>query len=358
MSAASQRTPLHALHLDRGARMVAYAGYEMPLQYAEGVRAEHLWTRAHAGLFDVSHMGQLRVRGANLHAALERALPVDFAGWPAGAQKYSLLLNESGGIDDDLMLTRLEDEVAIVVNAACKERDHARLRSLCPELEFSMLDHALIALQGPRAQEVLPEAADLKFMQARSVSLAGAKCCVTRCGYTGEDGFEISVPAAQAVALAGALLAHPAVRPVGLGARDSLRLEAALPLYGQDIDADSSPREAGLAWAIARSRRTGGAKAGGFPGAAFVDRARKRFVGLLGEGPVPVRRGARLLGASGAVAGEVTSGTVSPTLGRPVMLAYVETGIADDAPLNAIVRNQPHAVRIAPLPFVQKRYRR
>jgi aminomethyltransferase len=358
VSGAPKRTPLHALHLEYGARMVAFAGFEMPLQYPEGLRAEHLWTRAHAGLFDVSHMGQLRVRGADLHAALERALPVDFAGWPVGAQKYSLLLNEQGGIEDDLMVTRLEGEVAVVVNAACKERDLARLRSLCPALEYSLLDHALIALQGPRAREVLGEAADLTFMHSRSMQLADIACCVTRCGYTGEDGFEISVPAAHAAALARALLAHPAVKPVGLGARDTLRLEAALPLYGQDMNADTSPREAGLAWAIARARRAGGAKAGGFPGAAFVDRARKRFVGLLGEGPVPVRSGAQLLGASGAIVGKVTSGTVSPTLGKPVMLAYVDPDIGDAAPLNAVVRNQLHTVRIAPLPFVPKRYQR
>ena len=255
MSKALQRTPLHALHLELGARMVPFANYEMPLQYADGLKAEHLWTRAHAGLFDVSHMGQLRVRGADLHAALERALPVDFTAWRSGEQKYSLLLNDRGGIDDDLMVTRLDGEVAIIVNAACKTQDLARLRALCPNLEFSVLDHALIALQGPRAKEVLAAAADLKFMQARSVNLAGTECCVTRSGYSGEDGFEISVPASHAVALARAWLVHPAVKPVGLGARDTLRLEAALPLYGQDLDAECSPREAGLAWAIARAPR-------------------------------------------------------------------------------------------------------
>lgn len=358
MSGALRRTPLHALHLEFGARMVPFAGYEMPLQYADGLKAEHLWTRAQAGLFDVSHMGQLRVRGGGLHVSLERALPVDFSAWPAGLQKYSLLLNEGGGIEDDLMLTRLEDEVALVVNAACKERDLARLRALCPALEFIVLEHALIALQGPRAREVFADAADLKFMHARATRYAGIGCYVTRSGYTGEDGFEISVPADASAALARSLLAHPAVRPVGLGARDTLRLEAALPLYGQDMDAATSPREAGLAWAIARTRRDGGAKAGGFPGAGFVDRATKRLVGLLGEGPVPVRSGARLLDAAGAAAGTVTSGTVSPTLGRPVMLAYVDSGVAMDAALSAVVRNQPQAVRIASLPFVPKRYQR
>lgn len=358
MSGALQRTPLHALHLELGARMVPFAGYEMPVQYADGLKAEHLWTREHAGLFDVSHMGQLRARGDDLHAALERALPVDFAGWPAGLQRYSLLLNDLGGIDDDLMATRLESEVAIVANAACKERDLARLKSLCPGLEFAVLDHALIALQGPRAEEVLPEAADLKFMHVRTMQLAGAECFVSRSGYTGEDGFEISVPATHAVALARKMLAHPAVRLVGLGARDTLRLEAALLLYGQDMDAGTTPREAGLTWAIARSRRAGGAKAGGFPGSALVDRARKRFLGLLGLEPVPVRSGARLVDASGAAVGRVTSGTVSPTLGKPVMLAYVDSGVSDGAQLNAVVRNQPHAVRIVTLPFVPKHYKR
>ena len=358
MSDELRRTPLHPLHAKLGARMVPFAGYAMPLQYADGLKAEHLWTREQAGLFDVSHMGQLRVRGEGLHAALERALPVDFSDWPIGLQKYSLLLNEQGGIEDDLMLTRLDDEVAIVVNAACKERDLARLRALCPALDFSVLEHALIALQGPRAHEVIAGAADLKFMHARSARLAGIECGVSRCGYTGEDGFEISVPASHAVALAEALLAHPAVRPVGLGARDTLRLEAALPLYGQDIDAGTTPREAGLAWAIARARRAGGAKAGGFPGADLVDRAGRRLVGLRGDGPVPVRRGAQLFDASGARVGEVTSGTVSPVLGKPIMLAYVDAGIADAAPLDAMVRNQPHQARIVPLPFVPKRYRR
>ena len=338
--------------------MVPFAGYEMPVQYAAGLRAEHLWTRGNAGLFDVSHMGQLRVRGSDLHATLERALPVDFDGWPAAMQKYSLLLNERGGIEDDLMVTRLEDEVAMVVNAACKELDLARLGSLCPKLEFSVLDHALIALQGPRAEQVLAEAASLQFMHARVARFAGIECVVTRSGYTGEDGFEISVPANQAMPLARALLAHPAVRPVGLGARDTLRLEAALPLHGQDIDADTTPREAGLGWAIARSRRAGGAKAGGFPGAACAERGRRRFVGLLGKETVPVRSGAKLLDAAHAEVGQVTSGTVSPTLSRPVMLAYIDSGVPDAAQLHALVRNQPHPVEIVPTPFVQKRYKR
>ncbi len=358
LSAPLNRTPLHALHLELGARLVPFAGYEMPLQYAEGLRAEHLWTRTEAGLFDVSHMGQLRLQGDALHASLERALPVDFTGWPAGLQKYSLLLNERGGIEDDLMVTRLQDGVAIVVNAACRQGDLARLRSLCPALDIAMQDHALIALQGPRAREVLPEAAGLKFMQAQVLRLAGAECFVTRSGYTGEDGFEISVPASDAQLLARKLLAHPAVKPIGLGARDTLRLEAGLPLYGQEMDADTTPREAGLAWAIAPARRAGGAKAGGFPGAEGAARASKRLVGLIGTGPVPIRAGALLVDSAGAAIGKITSGTVSPTLGKPVMLASIEPRFRDDAQLSAIVRERPQPVAIAPLPFVPKRYQR
>jgi aminomethyltransferase len=356
LSAAPARTPLHELHLELGARMVPFAGYEMPLQYAAGLREEHLWTRSSAGLFDVSHMGQLRARGAALTAALERALPVDFADWPPGLQRYALLLEDDGGIGDDLMVTRLEDEVAIVANAACKQRDLERLKKLCPKLEFRVLDAALLALQGPRAEEVVPEAAALKFMQAGQLKIAGIDCLVTRSGYTGEDGFEISVPANHALHVAKGLLKHPAVKPVGLGARDTLRLEAGLPLYGQDMDTSTTPREAGLAWSIARSRRAGGAKAGGFPGAADVERAQKRLVGLVGVEPVPVRSGADLVDKNGAMVGKVTSGTVSPTLGKPVMMGYVASAAPQE--LQAMVRNRPHPVMISKLPFVPKRYKR
>ena len=336
--------------------MVPFAGYDMPVQYAEGLRAEHLWTRESAGLFDVSHMGQIRVRGAGLAAALERALPVDFERWAPGTQKYSLLLNDRGGIDDDLMVTRLEDEVAIVANASRKAEDLARLHALCFDQQIDLNDHSLLALQGPRAAEALPQAAGLNFMQARKLAIAGVECLVSRSGYTGEDGFEISVPSAHAVALARTLLKSPLVKPIGLGARDTLRLEAGLALYGQDIDAGTTPREAGLAWAIAPSRRAGGAKAGGFPGAAHVERASRRFVGLIGAEAVPVRQGAELIFEK-RVVGKVTSGTVSPTLGKPVMLAYVDAALASPG-LQAVVRGKPHPVRIAPLPFVPKRYKR
>ncbi len=362
-----ERTPLHDLHREIGARFGPFAGYDMPLQYREGLRAEHLWTRAHAGLFDVSHMGQLRVRGPDLEQALERALPVDFSGWPRGLQRYTLLLNAHGGIEDDLMVARLEGEVVLVVNAACKEKDLARLTALCPGLAFEPLGHALIALQGPRAEEALaalqPAVAALRFMHSAGLDVGGVPCLVTRSGYTGEDGFEISVPAGQASALARRLLAHPEVKPIGLGARDTLRLEAALPLYGQDMDEHTKPHEAGLGWAIARSRRTGGLKAGGFPGAEHVLReecegARRRFVGLVGVERVPVRHGAALVDAAGRGVGVVTSGTVSPSLERPIMLGYVACETGAQAELFAMVRGQRHAVALAPLPFVPKRYKR
>ena len=344
-SATLERTPLHALHAELGARFTPFAGYEMPIQYREGLRAEHLHTRSHAGLFDVSHMGQVRVTGRGLEAALERALPLDL---------------------DDLMVMRLADEVRIVVNAACKENDLALLRALCPNLSFTLLDDALIALQGPAAERALaalaPEVTQLDFMHARTCNLARAECLVSRSGYTGEDGFEISVPRAPAERLARELLANPAVKPVGLGARDTLRLEAGLHLYGQDMDANTTLLEASLGWAIARSRRAGGGKEGGFPGAAVYLRQQRegvsrRLVGLIGEEAVPVRHNASLVGADGADAGVVTSGTVSPSTQRAIMLGYVGSRFGKDAVLSAIVRDARRPVRIASLPFVPKRYK-
>jgi aminomethyltransferase len=351
VSEALARTPLHALHQELKARFTPFAGYEMPVQYAEGLRAEHLWTRSQAGLFDVSHMGQVRVRGPELARALEGALPVDFSGWPVGLQKYSLLLNERGGIEDDLMIARLEDEVAIVVNASSKEKDLALLRARCPQLEFELSHRALLALQGPRAEEALaslsPEVRGLRFQEVGTFRIADSECFVTRSGYTGEDGFEISAPARAAERLARALLAHPAVKPVGLGARDTLRLEAGLPLYGQDMDADTTPQEAGLAWAIPPSRRAAVL--------SFMTPTR-RLGGFVGVGRVPIRHGASVVDSAGTEVGVVTSGTVSPSLGRPIALAYV----AQDAgePLAAVVRGERHEMARAKLPFVPKRYKR
>jgi glycine cleavage system T protein (aminomethyltransferase) len=359
LEAALKRTPLHALHAELGARFTSFAGYEMPMQYREGLRAEHLHTRSHAGLFDVSHMGQVRVTGPRLLAALERALPLDFDDWPEGVQRYSVLLNERGGIEDDLMVTRLPGELRIVVNAACKENDLALLRKACPEPTFELLDAALIALQGPQAEAALPDAAGLSFMRAATFG----KYFVSRSGYTGEDGFEISVAAQDAEPLARRLLAHPAVKPVGLGARDTLRLEAGLHLYGQDMDEKTTVLEASLGCAIARSRRAGGKKQGGFLGAQIYLResregVARRLVGLVGEQAVPVRHGAPLVTDGGAQAGVVTSGTISPSTQRAIMLGYVNSALPEDARLFAVVRDARRPVRIAKLPFVPKRYKK
>ena len=364
------RTPLHALHAALGARFTPFAGYEMPLQYAGGLKAEHLWTREKAGLFDVSHMGQLRVTGPGLHATLEVALPLDFDGWPDGQQRYALLLNDAGGIEDDLMLTRLQDEVAIVVNAACRDKDLALLRARCPQLVFDWREATLVALQGPAAESALaalaPRAAQLKFMQAEPIEIEGARCLVSRSGYTGEDGYEISLPVDAAEHIARRLLENPAVKPVGLAARDTLRLEAGLHLYGQDMDAQTSVCAASLGWAIPRARRAGGSKEGGYPGAEATLReaasgCARGLVGLAGADPVPVRHGAKIVDAEGAERGIVTSGTVSPSLGKPVMLARVDRSLAADTAneaLFALVRGKRHAVVRAPLPFVPKRYKR
>ncbi len=359
-----RRTPLHALHAELGARFTPFAGYDMPVQYADGLRAEHLHTRAHAGLFDVSHMGQVRVSGPRLEEALEKALPIDFDGWPEGLQRYSLLCNDAGGIEDDLMVTRLAAEVRIVVNASTKEKDLAILRKLCPALTFDLLDYALIALQGPSAERVLRDVessvASLKFMHAGFFALNGVNCLVSRSGYTGEDGFEISVPASSAENLARQLLANREVKPIGLGARDTLRLEAGLHLYGQDMDSNTTILEASLGWALAKSRRAGGAKGGGFPGADVYlrqarDGAKRKLVGLVGEEAVPIRHGADLVAKDGAKLGVVTSGTVSPSLQKPIRLGYVPANLNDE--LFAVVRGAQRPVHVSKLPFVPKRYK-
>ena len=353
----NERTALHALHAELGARFTAFAGYDMPIQYREGLRAEHLHTRSHAGLFDVSHLGLVRVTGPDLHRALERALPLDFDGWPVGAQRYSLLLNDRGGIEDDLMVTRLADEVRIVVNASGRDKDLALLREYAPKLSFELLDRALIALQGPDAEnvfsEVKPGARTLGFMQAGTFG----DWLVSRSGYTGEDGYEISVPLDDAEPLARDLLKNAAVKPIGLGARDTLRLEAGLHLYGQDMDVNTTPAEASLGWAIARSRRPGGAKAGGFPGADAVQRQAKKLVGLVGTDAAPIRHDSPIVDAENGEAGVVTSGTVSPTTQRPIMLGYVGMPYLEKR-LFAVVREMRRPVSIAPLPFVPKRYKK
>ncbi|MBP7085258.1 MAG: glycine cleavage system aminomethyltransferase GcvT, partial [Giesbergeria sp.] len=328
-------TPLNALHLELGARMVPFAGYSMPVQYPAGLMTEHRHTRTAAGLFDVSHMGQLRLTGADAAAAFETLIPVDVIGLAVGKQRYGLLLNDEGGILDDLMFFKeSDDSLFVIVNGACKAADiahiTARIGQRCTVQPLP--DRALLALQGPQAANVMarlaPGIEQLVFMTGGNYSIAGTDCFVTRSGYTGEDGFEISVPAAQAEALARALLAQPEVAPIGLGARNSLRLEAGLCLYGNDLDTSTTPSEAGLNWAIQKVRRTGGARAGGFPGAekvlAQIDDptllTRKR-VGLIATERVPVREPAVLENMDGQQVGQVTSGLLSPTLNQPIAMA-------------------------------------
>ena len=367
-SQALQRTPLHALHVELGARMVPFAGYEMPVSYPAGIVAEHRQCRDAAALFDVSHMGQLRLVGDDAAAALETLVPVDVVGLAEGKQRYALFTNDSGGILDDLMVTRRADHLFLVVNAGRKVADIDHLRAEIGRrcaIE-PMPEHALLALQGPAAgavmQRLSPSLAKLTFMSGAVTKIAGIDCFATRSGYTGEDGFEISVAGANAEALARALLAAPEVKPAGLGARDTLRLEAGLCLYGHDIDTSTTPIEAALAWAIQKVRRPGGARAGGYPGAATIERqlasgtARKR-VGLVGLDRAPVREGAAIVDEGGGAIGRVTSGTVGPSVGKPVALAYVPSALAAvGTPLDADVRGKRQPMQVQALPFTPHRY--
>ncbi|WP_070412611.1 glycine cleavage system aminomethyltransferase GcvT [Pseudomonas lundensis] len=366
------KTPLHALHLELGARMVPFAGYDMPVQYPLGVLKEHLHTREHAGLFDVSHMGQIRLRGAQAAKGLETLVPVDILDLPVGMQRYAMFTNEQGGILDDLMVANLgNDTLFLVVNAACKEQDLAHLRQhlgdRC-EIEPLFESRALLALQGPDAVNVLarlaPDVAKMTFMQFAPVKLMGADCYVSRSGYTGEDGFEISVPREQAQALARHLLDQPEVKAIGLGARDSLRLEAGLCLYGHDMNEATTPMEASLLWAISKARRADGPRAGGFPGAETifaqqqVGVARKR-VGLLPQERTPVREGAEIVDAEGTVIGQVCSGGFGPTLGAPLAMGYLDFNHTPvDSEVWAIVRGKRVAMKVSKMPFVPQRYYR
>jgi len=364
-------TPLNALHLELGARMVPFAGYSMPVQYPAGLMAEHRHTRTAAGLFDVSHMGQLRLTGTDAAAAFETLIPVDVIGLAVGKQRYGLLLNDEGGILDDLMFFKESaDSLFVIVNGACKVADiahiTARIGQRCTVQPLP--DHALLALQGPQAATVMARLApgidQLVFMTGGNFAVAGTDCFVTRSGYTGEDGFEISVPASEAEALARALLAQPEVAPIGLGARNSLRLEAGLCLYGNDLDTSTTPSEAGLNWAIQKVRRTGGARAGGFPGAekvlAQIDDPtlliRKR-VGLIATERVPVREPAVLENMDGQQVGQVTSGLLSPTLNQPIAMAYVSSDYAaPGTQLFSMVRGKPVPMQVGAMPFVPARY--
>jgi aminomethyltransferase len=365
-------TPLHGLHVELGARMVPFAGYSMPVQYPAGLMAEHLQTRNSAGLFDVSHMGQLRLVGTDAGAAFESLMPVDVIGLAPGKQRYGLLLTEEGTIIDDLMFVNRGRDLFVIVNGACKVGDiahvKARIGNRCEVLP--MPERALLALQGPKAVDALsrlvPGVETLVFMTGGDFTWEGADLFVTRSGYTGEDGFEISVHESRADAFARALLAQPEVKPVGLGARNSLRLEAGLCLYGNDIDTTTTPVEAALNWAIQKVRRTGGERAGGFPGApkvlgqldGTIPLERKR-VGLAALERVPVREHTELRDAQGNRIGEVTSGLLGPTINQPVAMGYVSPAFAAlGTRVDAIVRGKPIAMQVAALPFVPNRYHR
>ncbi|MFT8769991.1 MAG: glycine cleavage system aminomethyltransferase GcvT [Gluconobacter cerinus] len=377
MTDSLQRTPLHALNLELGAKMVPFAGYEMPLQYPAGLMAEHLHTRSKAGLFDVSHMGQIRiaarsgdVRDAAL--ALESLIPADYAGLAKGRQRYGFLTNDTAGILDDLMVANMGDDLFVVVNASCKEQDAALIEAALSDrcVVTRQFDRALMALQGPQAQEAIaplcPAAVDMRFMDVIETELAGVPVTLSRSGYTGEDGYEIGCAVADAETVARALLAQPQVLPIGLGARDSLRLEAGLCLYGNDIDTTTTPIEASLAWAIQKARREGGSREGGYPGAEIVLRqaregvSRKR-VGLMAEGRAPVRAGAKLFAdAEGQKEiGLVTSGAFGPTVQAPVAMGYVATDYAgNDTALFAELRGKFVPVHVRAMPFVAPGFKR
>ncbi len=373
MSATEQallKTPLHALHIELGAKMVPFAGYDMPVNYPGGIIAEHKQCRESAALFDVSHMGQLRLIGDDAAAALETLVPVDVVDLAVGKQRYAFFTNSNGGVLDDLMITRRENDLFVVVNAACKEADtkhlitHIGHRCTLQPLP----DRALLALQGPKAVDALSRlnagVAKLTFMTGGTFVLADAECFVTRSGYTGEDGFEISVPETHAVALARELLACPEVKPAGLGARDTLRLEAGLCLYGHDINETTTPVEAALTWAIQKVRRPGGARAGHYPGASVIEAqlaggAMMKRVGLVGLERMPVREGAQLFDAHGHKLGHVTSGTLAPGVNQPIAMAYLAANHAQAShEVYAEVRGKRYPMRVAPMPFSPHRYHR
>ena len=382
-----QKTPLHALHVELGARMVPFAGYSMPVQYPAGLMAEHKHTRTAAGLFDISHMGQLRLVGPDAAAAFETLMPVDVIDLAPGKQRYGLLLNDAGGILDDLMFfNEGHGSLFVIVNGACKVADlahiQARIGARCDVQP--MPDHALLALQGPQAAATLarlsPGVERFVFMTGGAVQIGDKDvkipAFVTRSGYTGEDGFEISVKAGDAEALARLLLAQPEVQPIGLGARNSLRLEAGLCLYGHDIDETTTPVEASLNWAIQKVRRTGGARAGGFPGADKVlaqlaavasgtagvtdhDTLKRRRVGLVALERIPVRDGTPLQSFEGLSIGQVTSGLLGPTTDRPIAMAYVAAAYAEPGTrIQAVVRGKPVPMEVSAMPFVPTRYYR
>lgn len=358
---------LAGLHAELGAKFVGFAGYSMPVQYSAGVMAEHLWTRESAGLFDVSHMGQVMLP-MGPEAALEALVPVDVMGLAEGRQRYGFFTNDAGGVLDDLMIARVPDGLFVVVNAGCKDADIAHLRAHIDGVQV-IEDRALLALQGPKAEAALAvlisDAASMRFMDSTRMGWNGTELWISRSGYTGEDGYEISIAAEHAEAFARALLGDERVAPIGLGARDSLRLEAGLPLYGQDMSPSISPVEAGQAWAIGKVRRTGGDRAGGFPGADFVlaqiaGGAPRRRVGLLPEGRAPMRAGVAIYDSEDAIdpIGAITSGGFGPTLGAPMALALIDAATPRDIPLYGEVRGKRLPVTQTKLPFTPPGYKR
>ena len=364
-------TSLYQMHLDAGAKMVPFAGYEMPVSYPLGIKKEHIHTREKAGLFDVSHMGQIRLVGKNAKRALESLVPVDIIDLPLMKLRYALFTNKDGGVMDDLMVTNLGDEdLFLVVNAACKEADFEHLlNTIGVECKVEFLeDVALLALQGPKAHEVLaeitPSTSEMTFMTAKQLVINGINCFITRSGYTGEDGFEISLPAKDAEDLAKLLLSNEEVEWVGLGARDSLRLEAGLSLYGHELDNDHSPVESSLNWALSKVRRTGGERQGGYLGDNIImshlnEGSESKVVGLQPEGRMPVRDGALIEDDLGNEVGKVTSGGFGPSLEKPIAIARVETHyIENQSKLFALVRGKKIAVEIVRLPFVKQNYYR
>jgi glycine cleavage system T protein (aminomethyltransferase) len=369
-------TPLHTLHVELGARMTAFAGYDMPVQYQLGVLKEHIHTRAAAGLFDISHMGQIALYPRSGHVvdaalALERLIPSDIVSLEPGRQRYSFFTGENGGILDDIMVANRGDYLLLIVNAARKEADEAHLRAqLGSECDVERLDRALIAFQGPIAEAALallaPECTSMRFMDVRALTLMGAECTVARSGYTGEDGFEISTPADIAREVAEELLANPCVAPIGLGARDSLRLEAGLCLHGSDIDESTTPVEAGLSWALQKVRRGGGGREGGFPGAGTIlgqleHGVPRHRVGLRPEGRAPLRAGALIFEEEGAGVqiGSVTSGGFGPSLNAPIAMAYLPTVLAvPGTTVFADLRGKLLPVAVTGLPFLEPKYKR
>lgn len=362
-----KRTPLYSLHKELQAKMVPFAGYEMPVQYPGGIKAEHEHTRSRASLFDISHMGQLYVSGKNTAERLENLVPGDIKGLQVHRQRYTVLTNDKGGIRDDLMITRLPDAFFLVVNAACKAQDYEYLKhAIAQDTNLTFFtDKALLALQGPAAAAVLannvPNIAGLPFLGAGEYQIAGMECLIHRCGYTGEDGFEISITADNAEQLARLLLDNPQVLPAGLGARDTLRLEAGLCLYGHDLNESITPVEADLSWIIAAKYRANNPVVAGFPGADIIlsqlsDGPQRIRKGFKPEGRVLVREGATILDSEGTKVGIITSGGYGQTVGGPIAMGYVDTSSLQDGKYSVEIRNRSYCLNVVKLPFTEHRY--